>query len=144
MFKISGEKKNLCTLKYAFAFSEVACSYLNEIFQKDPSIIKDPQNLFKKLFKTLILSDKANSHPTVEIFLQNLYQLGVDDDKKIKFQVSLIEDVLIRTQTKISLDNFIKFIQSDHFDYISINELLIEYINMFSCETKCPQPRITN
>ena len=31
-FKASAQKKNLCTLKYAFAFSEVACSYLNEIF----------------------------------------------------------------------------------------------------------------
>lgn len=96
-------------------------------------MIKDPQTLFKKLFKTFILSDKANSHPTVENFLSNLYQLGVEDKDKIKFQVSLIEDVLIRAQTKVSLDNFIKFIQSDRFDYISINELLSEYCKLFSC-----------
>ena len=74
----------------------MACTYLNEIFQKDPKIVKDPQMLFKKLFKTFILSDKANSHPTVENFLSNLYRLGVNDSEKIKFQVSLIEDVLIR------------------------------------------------
>ena len=137
-FRVSAEKKNLCTLKYAFAFAEVACTYLNEIFQKDPKIVKDPQTLFKRLFKTFILSDKANSHPTVETFLQNLYQLGVADSEKIGFQVSLIDDVLIRTQAKVSLDNFIKFIQSDRFDYISINELLREYLKIFECDTRGP------
>ena len=83
VFQGMAKKSNLCTLKYAFGFSEVACTFLNEIFQKDPQIVKDPKTLFKKLFKTFILSDKANSHPTVETFLQNLYQLGVDDSEKI-------------------------------------------------------------
>lgn len=69
----------MCTLKYTFAFAEVACTYLNEIFEKDPKIIKDPQTLFKKLFKTFILSDKANSHPLVENFMISLYELGVPD-----------------------------------------------------------------
>ena len=32
IFKQLSDKKNMCTLKYAFAFSEVACTYLNEIF----------------------------------------------------------------------------------------------------------------
>ena len=43
------------------------------------------------------------------------------DSDKIKFIVSLIEDILIRSQSVVSLDNFINFIQSDRFDYISIN-----------------------
>lgn len=85
IFKQLSDKKNMCTLKYAFAFSEVACTYLNEIFQKDPKIIRDPQSLFIKLFKTFILSDKANSHPTVEALMVNLYQLGVPEEEKIKF-----------------------------------------------------------
>ena len=42
VFKSNSEKKNMCTLKYVFAFAEVACTYLNEIFQKDPKVIKDP------------------------------------------------------------------------------------------------------
>ena len=100
--------------------------------------------LFKKLFKTFILSDKANSHPNVENFLSNLYRLGVNDNDKIKFQVSLIEDVLIRTQTKVSLDNFIKFIQSDRFDYISINELLREYLKLFICQKQGPLTKIVS
>lgn len=85
VFKRLADNKNLCTLKYVFAFSEVACTYLNEIFQKDPKIIRDPRKLFMQLFKTFILLDKANSHPIVEVFLQNLYHLGIPDDEKIKF-----------------------------------------------------------
>lgn len=50
--------------------------------------------------------------------------------------------MLIRTQTKVSLDNFIKFIQSDRFDYISINELLKEYLQLFACNLDSPQPKL--
>ena len=85
IFKKSADKKNLCTLKYAFAFAEVSCTFLNEIFQKDPKVIKDPATMFKKLFKTFVLSDKANSHPIVENFLKNLYQLGIAEHEKIQF-----------------------------------------------------------
>ena len=74
---------NLRTLKYAFAFTEVACEDLKSTFLQDPKIIRHPQKLFKSLLMNLILSDKAGSHPAVEKLLKVLYDLGVDDTQKI-------------------------------------------------------------
>ena len=70
--------------------------------------------------------------------MHNLYLFGVPDDQKIAFQVSLIQDVMIKREHQMNLNNFIRFVQSDRFDFISVNELVDEYIELLKCEPSSP------
>ena len=70
--------------------------------------------------------------------MSNLYFFGVPDDEKTAFQVSLIQDVMIKREHKMNIQNFMRFVQSDRFDFISVNELVAEYINLFKCNKMSP------
>ena len=74
--------------------------------------------------------------------MHNLYLFGVPDHEKIAFQVSLIQDVMIKREHKMNIQNFMRFVQSDRFDFISIDELVEEYINLFKCNPNSPLRKV--
>lgn len=63
------QKNNSAILKYAFAMTELACIYLQQVYIRDPHLIKEPTKLYKHLFKVHITQDTKDAHPIMEEFL---------------------------------------------------------------------------
>lgn len=48
------QKNNSGSLKYTFALTELICTYLQQVYVREPQLIKEPDRLYKALFRVFI------------------------------------------------------------------------------------------